>query len=97
MNLGSDLISLGATGSLFHNICLLNFNVCCVSFILQYSKHNLDLDRVRRVAFSLRKLESKMFEKAGGRDLLKYLCINLAISSCPECCVVEKRYCFSAF
>ena len=30
----------------------------------------MDLDRVRRVVFSLRKLESKMFEKAGGRDLL---------------------------
>ena len=67
MNLESDLISLSATGSLFHNIGPLNFNVC------------LDLDRVRRAAFSLRKLESKMFEKAGGRDLLKYLCINLAI------------------
>ena len=72
MNLGSDLISLSATGSLFHNIGPLNFNVCCVSFILQYWGHNLDLDRVRRVAFSLRKLESKMLEKAEGRDLLKY-------------------------
>ena len=53
----------------------------------------LDLDRVRKVAFLLRKLESKMFEKAGGRDVLKYLCINLAISSSPDCCTVS-RLCY---
>ena len=77
MNLGSDLISLSATDSLFHITGPLNFSICCVSFILQYQGHNLDLDQVQKVAFSLRKLKSKMFEKAGGRDLLKYLCINL--------------------
>ena len=63
MSLGSDLISLSATVSLFHNVGPLNFCVCCGRFILQYCGHNLDLDRVRRMAFSLRKLESKMFEK----------------------------------
>ena len=50
------------------------------------------------MAFSLRKLELKMFEKAEGRDLRikvfvhkldnfklsRLLCINLAISSCPD-------------
>ena len=36
MNLESDLISLSARGSLFHNIGPLNFSVCYVSFILQY-------------------------------------------------------------
>ena len=50
----------------------------------------MNLDRVRRVAFSLRKLKSKMFEKVGGRDLLKYMCINFAISSYPDCCMVSR-------
>ena len=39
------------------------------------------------------KLESEMFEKAGGRDLLKYLCINLAISSSSDYCIVSRLCC----
>ena len=90
MNLGSDLMSLSATGSLFHSIGPLNISVCCASFVLQYCGHNLDLDQVQRVAFSPRKLKSKMFEKAGERDLLKYLCLNLAILSSSDCCIVKQ-------
>ena len=50
----------------------------------------MDLDRVRKMSFSLRKLKSK---KAGRRDLLKYLCINMATSSCPDCCIVSRLCC----
>ena len=41
----------------------------------------------------LKKLELKTFKKAGRRDLLKYLCINLAISSCANCCIFCRLCC----
>ena len=43
MNLGSDLISLSATGSLFHNIGPLNFSVCCIDNAVIIFKVGSDL------------------------------------------------------
>ena len=73
-----------STCNLFPNIGPLNFSVCCLSFIHEILRAQFGLDRVRKVVFSLRKLETKMFKKGGETDLIKYLYINLAISSCPD-------------